>query len=167
MITLYTERKKIMDVFNQLFKSIEPKELKTDVFVGEDFDYIPYQVYGAASFSPKDYLNLENLNYSRDEQGISYLDTFIKLCIQVGGAMQYNVLSKEIKSLEIDKDYYLNMYIEMSKKYDNLRLEVMPKGDVNDELIKVRKELRDLTNEVNALRILKNKVKNLTKYVAE
>ena len=166
MRTLYTERKKLLKVFKQMFEPIVPKELSTDVVVGTDFDYIPYQVSGAASHSANEYLELDNLNYHRDEQGISYLDTFIKLCVQVGGTMQWEPLTKEIEILKKGKDDYFDMYIESCKERNKEKANAMPEGGIHDELRKVRQELEEAKVELHRLGRIEKRAIELSKVLA-
>jgi cell division protein FtsB len=158
MLNLYTERIKLMSVFNQMFQPVTTKPLEGDVEIGEDFDYIPYQVYGAASFGPKNYLKEENLDYCENEQGISRFDTFIKLCVQVGGAMQYQQLTPEMESAKASEQYYRERYLDQAKKNIELQHKTMPEGDVYAELEKLRKENVELKTTNKYLQSFKDKI---------
>ena len=165
MISLHSEKSKLKKIFNQLFEVTELKV--TEDLEGRDaFDYIPSKVYGAASYPPKKYLTKDYIEYCESNQGLTNLDIFIMLCVQVGGAIQYLPMKDELDRAERYREDYYDMYIETRKEFNKFKeTERLPEGDVEDELRKVRAELAELKKRNAQLEKLQDKVRDLSKHL--
>ena len=167
MTTLHQTKSKLRKLANQLFE-ITPKELTEDVELNGDFDYIKSDVHGVVSFSPKQQVTLDNLNYQRDEQGRDYFSIFLTIAVQAGVYMGFEQKQKELdemtKNYENEREYAKEIREDYSDSIKQLRLNQMPSGELSDEIIKLREEISKLKKENQELSAYKTKVVELTNY---
>ena len=140
----YNAKQELLKIAKQLF-TYEMKELEGDVNIGELFDCITYKIYGAASFGPKKQMEKANLEYSRDDQGRDFLNSFLTLVIQSGVKLGHLELEKEMEDLKSKLEYQrekADMYMDSySKQIEELRHHKMPEGTLEDEIVSLRKQL--------------------------
>jgi ERCC4-related helicase len=140
----YNAKQELLKIAAQLF-TYEMKELEGDVEIGKLFDCITYKIYGAASFSPKEQMEKENLEYALNDQGRDFLSSFLTLVIQSGVKLGHLEKEIEIEGLKSDRDYQKeskeHYREEWSKAKDELRHHRMPEGKLEDEIVSLRKQL--------------------------
>jgi ERCC4-related helicase len=134
----------LMKIAAQLF-TYEMKDLKEDVNIGDFFECISYHIYGAASFGPKEQMEMETLKYNLEHSGRDYLNSFLTLVVQSGVKLGHLEKETEIKGLTDDRDYQKegkeHYRDEWSKAKDELRHHKMPEGKLEDEIVSLRKQL--------------------------
>ena len=140
----YNVKQELLKIAAQLF-TCDMKELEGDVEIGKLFDCIKYDIYGAASFGPKEQMEKYNLEYNRDDQGRDFLCSFLTLVIQAGVKLGHIMKEDEIVSLRKELEHKTEMAggyrREYSKVKEELRHHKMPEGQLEDEIVSLRKEL--------------------------
>ena len=165
MIQLYDVKQNLLKLASKVI-TYTNNELTCDVDLEKKFDFIKSEVYGVVSFSPQENFELENLNYSRDDQGRDYFSTFITLAIQCGVAMGHEQKNKEISGLEKNVDEYKECIDEYFSEIKELRNKQLPKdGDLSEEIIKLRKEISELKEQNTKLSIYKSAFETMKKTI--
>jgi len=154
-MSLHVIKTDLINLASKIF-NVNPKDLKTDVDLNGKFDFIDVEIHGATSFSPQQQMELENLNYNRDEQGRDYFSSFLTIAIQAGVYLGFQQKEKEIKEL----NHKLDFELRMSKLSDNTIIELqknqMGKGTLEDEILKLRGELDEARKQNDKLNIYKH-----------
>ena len=140
----YNVKQELLKIAAQLF-SYKMKKLEGDVEIGNLFDCIDYNIYGAASFGPKEQMEQEVLEHNLNHSGRDFLSSFLTLVIQSGVKLGHLEMEKEMDNLKSKLEYqkekadsYMKSY---SEKSDELRHHKMPEGTLEDEIVSLRKQL--------------------------
>lgn len=164
----YTTKQNLIWLANKLL-NIEPKKLNNDVDLEGKLDYINSDVHGVMGLSPQQAMEIENLNYNRDEQGRDYFSSFLTIAIQAGVKLGYLQKEKEIKEIKdrLEDEKRINkLYSEQNIKLNNeLATNVMPKGSLEDEIRNLRKQNMDFKTEIHILNKYKGIIDKIIKQV--
>jgi hypothetical protein len=156
----YNGKLELIKVAKKLF-TYKLNLLTGDIDLEGKFDEIGYDIYGAASLSPKEYMERENLNYQRDEQGRDYFNTFLTLVIQFGVFLGYKEKEKEIKDLKEKLEFEKMIGGIRDREQEKLRQNQMPSGDLESEIIKLRNEVLDLKRQLQDVSIYERVIKTM------
>lgn len=164
----YTTKENLIWLAKKLL-NVKPKELNKDINLEGKFDYIGSDVHGVVGLSPQQAMEIENLNYNRDEQGRDYFSSFLTIAIQAGVKLGYLQKEKEIGEIKdrLEDEKRINkLYSEQNTKLNNeLATNVMPKGSLEDEIRNLRQENMNLKSEIHNLNYYKNMVDDIIKRV--
>jgi len=150
----YTTKQNLTKVAAKLF-DYKPIDLKGDVDLEGKFDYIKYDIYGVRSFSPSQQMEKENLEYNRDEQGRDFFSSFLTLVIQAGVYLGQQ-MDKEIEDMKRELENEKKFHNYARDECKKLKRNQMGKGTVEDEVVKLRKELAERDKKIHHLEIYKN-----------
>jgi hypothetical protein len=156
----HTGKLELIKVAKKLF-TYKLNLLTGDVDLEGKFDFIKYDIYGAASLSPKEYMEKSNLNYQCDEQGRDYFNTFLTLVIQFGVYLAYKEKDKEINDLNEKLEFEKRMGKLRDTEMNNLRQNQMPKGDLESEILKLREEVLTLKRQLQEVGIYERVIKTM------
>jgi len=156
----YNAKIELMKLADKLFVCT-PKVITNDVDLEGKFDFIGADVHGAASFSPQESMEIENLNYQRDEQGRGYFSTFLTIVIQCGVYLGYVEKNKEIKDLKRQLADWKNICDMHNRESTRLNLNQMPKGNLEDEIVKLREENLNLKRSIQEQGIYERVIKTM------
>lgn len=165
MIQLYDVKQNLLKIASKVI-TYTNNELTGDVDLEKKFDFIKSEVYGVVSFSPQENFELENLNYSRDDQGRDYFSSFITLAIQCGVAMGHEQKNKEISELKENLKTEKELKQFLFSDIKELRNNQLPKdGDLSEEIIKLRKEISELKEQNTKLSTYKSAFETMKKTI--
>jgi len=156
----HTGKLELIKVAKKLF-TYKLNLLTGDIDLEGKFDFIKYDIYGAASLSPKEYLEKSNLNYQRDEQGRDYFNTFLTLVIQFGVYLGYKEKEKEIKDLKEKLEFEKMINGMRDREQEKLKQNQMPSGDLESEIIKLRDEVLGLKKQLQEVGIYERVIKTM------
>lgn len=149
--------------------NVKPKELNKDINLEGKFDYIGSDVHGVMGLSPQEQMEIENLNYNRDEQGRDYFSSFLTIAIQAGVVLGHAQKENEINDLKDrlkDEKTINQLYNQQNFKLSNeLATNIMPKGSLENEIKSLRQENMNLKSEIYNLKNYKNMVDDIIKRV--
>ena len=164
----YTTKENLIWLAKKLL-NVKPKELNKDINLEGKFDYIGSDVHGVVGLSPQQVMEIENLNYNRDEQGRDYFSSFLTIAIQAGVKLGYLQKEKEIRELKdrLEDEKRINkLYREQNTKLNNeLATNIMPKGSLEDEIRNLRKYNMDFKSKIVELNNYKGMIDKIIKQV--
>jgi hypothetical protein len=156
----HTGKLELIKVAKKLF-TYKLNKLTGDIDLEGKFDFIKYDIYGAASLSPKEYMEKSNLNYQRDEQGRDYFSTFLTLVIQFGVYLGHKEKDKVIEDLNEKLKFEKMIGGMRDTEYEKLRQNQMPSGDLETEILNLREENLKLKQQLQDVGIYERVIRTM------
>lgn len=160
MNDLYSIKQELINLAGKLFTHKDNKLTKNINLQGK-FDFISSEIYGTVGLSPQELLELENLNYQKNEQGRDYFTMFLTIAIQCGVYFGIQQKQKEIDSVTKQLEEYKHICSMYDSEVVKLQLNQMGNSEPEVEILKEREKNQALQLQIFELQRYEHAVKRM------